>query len=191
MPASSIDQPFFEFRKAWYFGERWVTMCVRVGLSHRKNGLLSALAFSMNLIERIANFVVYGLHSLGIEHPGVLDPLFADLAPAPVHRGIIHVGRTTVWTCSRTDDVQQILRVVRVRGVFHGVEVIKVAEGLVEAVHRRQEFILVAKVILAEPAVASPILSTPWQSSRPPRVSDGRAGLADHGHAGADRQTHR
>ena len=52
IPASWSDQPFFELRNAWYLGERWVTMCMRVGLSHRKNGLFSAFAFSMNLKDR-------------------------------------------------------------------------------------------------------------------------------------------
>ena len=32
--------------------DRCVTMCMRVGLSHRKNGLSSALALSMNLNDR-------------------------------------------------------------------------------------------------------------------------------------------
>ena len=49
MPASWMDQPFFELRSAWYFGDRCVTMCMRVGLSQRKNGLPSALALSRNL----------------------------------------------------------------------------------------------------------------------------------------------
>ena len=52
MPASWSDQPFFELRSFSYFAERWVTMCMRVGLSQRKNGLPSALALSMNLNER-------------------------------------------------------------------------------------------------------------------------------------------
>ena len=52
MPASSSDQPFSELRSASYFGERCVTMCMRVGLSQTKNGLLSFLALSMNLMER-------------------------------------------------------------------------------------------------------------------------------------------
>ena len=45
-------QPFFELRIASYFGDRCVTMCMRVGLSHTKNGLSSALALSMNLRAR-------------------------------------------------------------------------------------------------------------------------------------------
>ncbi len=52
IPASSSDQPFSALRMDSYFGERCVTMCMRVGLIHTKNGLLSLLAFSMNLIER-------------------------------------------------------------------------------------------------------------------------------------------
>src|SRR5206468_4045360 len=35
-----------------YFGDRCVTMCIRVGFSHTKNGFLSATALSMNLSAR-------------------------------------------------------------------------------------------------------------------------------------------
>ena len=49
MPASWMLQPFCELRIFSYLSERWVTMCMRVGFSHRKNGLPSALALSMNL----------------------------------------------------------------------------------------------------------------------------------------------
>ena len=52
MPASSSDQPFSELRIFSYLSERWVTMCMRVGLSQQKNGLPSALAFSMNFKAR-------------------------------------------------------------------------------------------------------------------------------------------
>jgi hypothetical protein len=43
-----------------------------------------------------------------------------------------------------------ILRVVRQLRLFLGVKVIKVAEEFVEAVHRRQRFVAVANVVLAE-----------------------------------------
>ena len=48
MPASCSDHPFSEVRVASYFGERCVTMCMRVGFSQTKNGLPSFLALSMN-----------------------------------------------------------------------------------------------------------------------------------------------
>ncbi len=34
--------------------------------------------------------------------------------------------------------------------ILHGVEVVEVAPELVEAVHRRQKFIAIAKMVLAE-----------------------------------------
>ena len=52
MPASCSDQPFSELRVAFHFSERWVTMCMRVGLSQQKNGLPSFLALSMNFMAR-------------------------------------------------------------------------------------------------------------------------------------------
>ena len=51
---------------------------------------------------------------------------------------------------ARADLVQQLLRVAGVRGVFHRVEVIQVAEELVEAVDGGQELVEVAEVVLAE-----------------------------------------
>ena len=52
IPASWMDQPFSGVRSFSYFSERWVTMCMRVGLSQTKNGLSSLFALSMNLNER-------------------------------------------------------------------------------------------------------------------------------------------
>src|SRR5207237_1445968 len=48
MPASSSDQPFSELRIFSYLSERWLTMCMRFGLSQHKNCLPSVVAFSMN-----------------------------------------------------------------------------------------------------------------------------------------------
>ncbi len=48
------------------------------------------------------------------------------------------------------DGVQQILRIVGVRRVFHRVQVIQVAEELVEAVDGGQKLVAVAEVVLAE-----------------------------------------
>ena len=44
----------------------------------------------------------------------------------------------------------RILRIVGVLRLFLGVEVIEIAEELVEAVHRRQMFVAVAEMVLAE-----------------------------------------
>ena len=125
-------------------------MCMRVGLSQRKNGLPSALALSMNLKarSRISSSTVS--IRFGIERAGVLDLLLADLAPARHHGRVVLVRRPAVDHVARADLVQQLLRVVGVRRVFHRVEVIEVAEELVEAVDGRQELVEVAEVVLAE-----------------------------------------
>ena len=125
-------------------------MCMRVGLSQTKNGLPSCLAFSMNLMREVADLVVHRLHPLRIERAGVLDLLLADLAPARHLGGVVGVGRPGMNHVARADDVQQILRIVGMRRVFHRVEVIQVAEELVEAVDGGQELVLVAEVVLAE-----------------------------------------
>jgi len=53
-----------------------------------------------------------------------------------------------------TDHVQQILRIVGMRRIFHRVEVVEVAEEFVEPVDGGQEFIEIAQVILPNWPVA-------------------------------------
>ena len=73
-------------------------------------------------------------------------------------------------------------------GVFHCVQVIEIAEELVEAVHRGQELVAIAQVVLAE--LASGVahrLERGRDGRRLRRQADGGSGLADRGHAGSDR----
>ena len=123
---------------------------MRVGLSQQKNGLPSFLALSMNFNGEVADFVVHRLHPLGIERAGVLDLLLADLAPARHLRRVVLIGCPGMNHVARADDVQQLLRVVGMRRVFHRVQVIQVAEELIEAVNGGQELVAVAEVVLAE-----------------------------------------
>ena len=90
---------------------------------------------------------------------------------------------------ARPDLVAQILRVVRVAGVLHRVEVIEVAVEFVEAVDGGQELVPVAEVVLAELAggVAHGLERRGHRHSL--RGDAGRrARLTDRGHAGANRQ---
>src|SRR6516162_2930712 len=121
IPASSSDQPFSELRIASYFGERCVTICIRVGLSQTKNGLPSLLAFSMNLSSEVAYFVVHRFHALWIERTGILDPLHSDLSPARHFGGIVFVGGPAMNHVAGADNVQEVLRIVGVCRVFHRV----------------------------------------------------------------------
>jgi hypothetical protein len=98
----------------------------------------------------VADLVVHCLHPFGIKRAGVLDLLFADLAPAWHHGGVVCVGRPRVDHVARADDVQQVLRVVRMSWIFHRIEVIEVAEEFVEAVDGGQKLIEIAQVVLTE-----------------------------------------
>ena len=88
----------------------------------------------------LRDLVVDGLHALLGQRPGVLD-LLPALAVGPAMQ---HAPRPELLLELR------ILRIVGILGLLFGVEVIEVAEEFVEAVHRRQEFVLVAEMVLAE-----------------------------------------
>ena len=75
------------------------------------------------------------------------------------------------------------------RRVLHRIQVIEVAEELVEAVDGGQELIEVAQVVLAElPGGVAHRLERCGDGRRLRRHADRRAGLADGGQSGADRQ---
>ena len=82
----------------------------------------------------------------------------------------------------------RILGIVGKLRLFFGVQVIEIAEELVEAVHRRQEFVLVAEVVLAELTGGIAERLEHFGDGRIFRLeSDRGAGHADLGEAGAQR----
>ena len=87
--------------------------------------------------------VVAGLHALLGERAGVLDLLLADPAPARLLGRIVLVGRPGMDHAARPEVLLEIREVLFGRIVVHlrlflGVEVVEVAEELVEAVIGRQ-----------------------------------------------------
>ena len=90
---------------------------------------------------------------------------------------------------ARTDFIEQILRVVRMRRVFHRVQVIEVAEELVEPVDGGQELIEIAQMVLAElPGGVALRFERGGDRAGFRRDADLGTRLADRGHAGADGQ---
>src|SRR3546814_805366 len=81
-------------------------------------------------------FVVDRFHPLSAQRAGILD--------LAIGRGLDDATRAILFAEGR------ILRVVAVLRLLLGVEVIEVAEELVEAVRGRQELVAVAEVVLAE-----------------------------------------
>ena len=189
MPASSMDQPFSGVRIASYFVGQVRDDVHARRIQPEEEGLVVRPRL-VDELERVGeDLVVDGLHPLRTERAGVLDLLLADLAPARLHRRVVHVGRPGVEHVARADRVLRRRRVVGVAGVFHRVEVVEVAVELVEAVDRGQELVQVAQVVLAELAGGvAHRLQRRGDRRRLGRHADRRAGLADGRHAGADRE---
>ncbi len=190
MPASWMLQPFSGVRMLLVL-LREMRDDVHPRRVEPEEERLAVLLGLVDELERVVeDLVVDGLHpSSGQSVAGVLDLLLADLAPARLLGRVVRVGRPGVDHVARADLVLERRRVVGMARVLHRVQVIEVAEELVEAVHRGQELVQVAQVVLAELAggVAHG-LEHRGDGRRLRRHADGGAGLADGGQAGADRQ---
>ena len=182
---------------------------MRVVLCQTKNGLPSCLGLVHEVAAALDQHLVEGRHvvfrlrrdrracSARWTCPGTAP---ADLrrrssacrpCPSAALGRVVRVGRPGVDQVARADLVA-VGRIVRegvpVR-IRHRVEVVEVAEELVEAVHRRQELVQVAEVVLAElPGGVALRLQRGGDGDGLGRHADVGAGLADGGHAGADRQ---
>ena len=133
--------------------------------------------------------VVDRLHALLGERAGVLDRLLADLAEARIDRGVVDVGRLALQDAARAElgAVGRVLRIVRQLRLFLGVEMVEVAEELVEAVHGRQRLVAVADVVLAELAGGvAEVLEQAADRGIELAHAHRRAGEAHLGESGAD-----
>ncbi len=93
---------------------------------------------------------------------------------------LLRNGRAGVNHVAWANLGQQILGIVAVRRIFHRVQVIEVAEELIEPMNRGKEFIEVTKVILAElPGGVTHGLERRGDGGRCIRHADRRIGLAD------------
>ncbi len=92
------------------------------------------------------------LHALPGERAGVLDGLLADAAPARLLGRVVAVGRLAAQYAAWIERLPErgVARVGALLRRFLGVEVVEIAEELVEAVNRRKELVLVAEMVLAE-----------------------------------------
>jgi hypothetical protein len=91
--------------------------------------------------------VIDGLHALAGERPGVFDPT--------VGIAVDHAARPEVRR-----EVREVFgrRIVLVLGLLLGVQVVEVAEELIEPMVGGQELVAVAQVVLAELAGAVPVV---------------------------------
>src|SRR5262249_14829446 len=117
-----------------------------------KERLLVAIGAVDEIDRRLEEFRVDRLHALARERPGVLAFLFAPRTEARIVARRVGRGGDAFEDAARPKICaeRRVLRIVLVLGLLLGVEVIKIAEELVETVHCRQEFVAVAEMILAE-----------------------------------------
>ena len=137
---------------------------MRVRVEPAEERLACALLPLHEVDGRGGGLVVDRFHPLLGQRAGVLDGLLADLAEPRIDRGIVAIGRLALQHAARAElgTVGRILRVVGQFRFFLGVEVIEVAEELVEAVHGRQRLVAVADVVLAElPGGVAEVLERP------------------------------
>src|SRR5262245_53069173 len=96
--------------------------------------------------------VVAGFHPFASERTGVFDLLLPDTSPSRLFGVVFLVRRVaaqhTAWTKAFLE--LRILRVIRILGIFFGIEVIQIAEKFVEAMNGRQEPVHVSEMILSE-----------------------------------------
>ncbi|MNZ95643.1 hypothetical protein D3C78_1148070 [compost metagenome] len=92
------------------------------------------------------------LHALAGQRAGVLAALLAPLAEARVLAGLVFAAGIAVQHAARAEALLElrVLRVIDVLRLLLGIEVVEVAEELVETVHRRQVLVAVAEMVLAE-----------------------------------------
>src|SRR5580704_13134640 len=97
-------------------------------------------------------FLVNRFHALGIEGACVLNYLLADLSEGFVYRVVVFVSRPTFQYPARTELLAKvgILGIVRILRLLLGVQVVQVAEELLETVDSRQVFITVAEMVFAK-----------------------------------------
>jgi hypothetical protein len=109
---------------------------MRVELNQTKKGLFALCWRSMKSSAALEELLVDRLHALPAERPGILD--------LPVGVRVDHAARPELLP------ELGVLRVVGVLRLLLRVQVVEVAEELVEAVAGRQELVLVAQVVLPE-----------------------------------------
>src|SRR5215472_1791523 len=114
---------------------------------------LAFLGLALHEVQRrIAELFVHGFHALLWQRAGILNCLFSNFAELRVNRGVILVSCFATQHSTRPEFLSErrVFWVVVILRFFLSVEVIEIAEELVEAVDRRQELVSVSKMVLAE-----------------------------------------
>src|SRR6185369_6638904 len=104
------------------------------------------------VLRRSHKFVIAVLHALFRQGSCVLDLLLADSSPTRLFSRIVFIGGPGMQHAARTEHLLEfwILGIVVHLRLFLGVEVIKVAEELIEAMNSGQKLVEITQVVLTE-----------------------------------------
>src|SRR5262249_7159566 len=89
------------------------------------------------------------------QRPGILDLLLSHSAKARIDCRVVHIGRNAMKNAAGAKALAEPRKIrwigiVRQLRLFLGVEVVEIAEELIETVHGWQELVAIAQMVLAE-----------------------------------------
>ncbi len=161
---------------------KWVQTCMRVALNQTKKGFSAFVGAIDEFRGMPVDLLVNGRHAAARQGPGINDLLLAYSAPFGVDCLVVDIRGRAVQHPARAIVLFElrVLRVVIPFRLLLGVQVVEVAEKLVEAVHRRQMLVVIAQVVLAELAGGvALLLEQIGDRGRPVGNAMRRAGHAD------------
>src|SRR5262249_40354274 len=122
------------------------------GVEPDEEGLLVLDGAIDEIRRRRQELLVDRLHALLGERAGIDASLLAPGAEARVVAWRVGLRRHAFQHAARAElgGEAGILGIVRMLRLVLGIEVVEIAEELVEAMHRRQELVAVAEMVLAE-----------------------------------------
>src|SRR5579863_9382138 len=132
-------------------GRTCVRRCIR-GI-HPDEERHSGMRLTLDKIDcGTGGLVVDRFHALYGQRSGVFDLLFANLAEARIGGRVVGLGGGALQYTSRAEPCGKsgILGIIRILRILFGIQVVEIAEEFVEAMYRRQEFIPISKMVLAE-----------------------------------------
>src|SRR5580765_4194943 len=114
---------------------------------------LAGLDLTAHVVDGGRGGVVNGFHALLRKGPGIFDNLLADTTPMRVLRGVVFLASLATQNAARgilCHVFFVILWPILALWLFLGIEVIEVAEELIESVHCWEIVVSVSKMVLAE-----------------------------------------
>src|SRR6476619_5035702 len=125
------------------------------GVEPAKEGFPSGVLALDEILGCGAELVVAGFHALLGERSVIIDLLPHNFSETRIDRRIVLIGRVAAQNPARSEPLAEVRKILFTRVVgqfrlFFRIEVIQIAEELIESVDRRQVLVAVTQMVLAE-----------------------------------------